>query len=78
MPEHDYLVHVSPTDLRPKGLLWPIRRRDRLPVVGIPLSSEDAPAPLDLQTVLTVAYDRAGYDLEIDYTRTPVPPLSDT
>ena len=30
---------------------------------------------LDLQAVLDTAYDRAGYDLEIDYSADPVPPL---
>ncbi|MFI5074916.1 MAG: DUF4058 family protein [Actinomycetales bacterium] len=30
---------------------------------------------LDLQAVLNAAYDRAGYDLEIDYRADPVPPL---
>jgi hypothetical protein len=31
--------------------------------------------PLNLQAVLGTAYDRAGYDLEIDYKSDPVPPL---
>jgi hypothetical protein len=26
--------------------------------------------------VLDTAYDRAGYDLSVDYTREPVPPLT--
>ena len=75
LPPHEYLVHVSrPTD-RPKGLFWPIRLSHRLPVIKIPLKPEDPDASLDLQAVLTTAYDRADYDLTIDYTRDPVPPL---
>jgi hypothetical protein len=41
------------------------------------LKPGDEDAPLDLQTVLDTAYDRAGYDLEVDYQRSPVPPLAD-
>jgi hypothetical protein len=46
-----------------------------LPAIRIPLKDEDENVALDLQAVLTAAYDRAGYDLEVDYGREPVPPL---
>jgi hypothetical protein len=32
---------------------------------------------LDLQQVFTATYDLLGYDLAIDYTRSPEPPLGD-
>ena len=47
----------------------------RLPVIPIPLKPGDPDARLDLQAVLDAAYDRAGYDLEIDYRSEPNPPL---
>ena len=72
---HHYLVHISKLDQRPHGALWPIPLSQRLPVIPIPLRPEDADVPLDLQAVLTTAYDRAAYDLEIDYRADPVPPL---
>jgi hypothetical protein len=72
---HEYVVHVSKKDLRPRGLLYPIRLTQRLPIIPIPLKPEDPDARLDLQTVLDAAYDRAGYDLEIDYRSEPRPPL---
>ena len=72
---HEYCVHVSPADLRPKGRVWPIRLSQRLPVVGIPLRAPDPDAPLDLQQALEMAYDRGAYDLKLDYTKDPVPPL---
>ena len=72
---HEYLVHVSTTSLRPRGKLFPIRLGQRLPIIPIPLKPEDPDARLDLQAVLDSAYDRAGYDLEIDYRVEPEPPL---
>jgi hypothetical protein len=75
LPPHEYLVYVSRTEKRPKGLYWPLRLSRRLPVIPIPLKSEDPDAKLDLQAVLTTVYDRAGYDFSVDYTRDPVPSL---
>ena len=71
----EYLVHVSPADERPNGLIWPIRLSQRLPVIPIPLLPADLDVPLDLQAVLTTVYDRAGYDVSIDYASDPAPPL---
>lgn len=75
IPPCEYLVHVSRQDRRPRGRVWPIRLSQRLPRVDIPLRSEDPDASLDLQAVLDTVYDRASYDLSIDYTADPVPPL---
>ncbi len=73
---HEYLVHVSKKGMRPRGLLYPIRLPQRLPVIPIPVKAGDPEAILDLQAALDPIYDRAGYDLEIDYRRESVPPLS--
>jgi hypothetical protein len=76
LPPHEYLVHVSRAERYPRGQFWPIRLSQRLPVILIPLKPEDPDAPLDLQAVLATTYDRAGYDLSVEYTREPVPPLA--
>jgi Protein of unknown function (DUF4058) len=73
---HEYLVHVSKKGMRPRGLLFPIRLPQRLPVIPIPVKAGDPDARLDLQAALDPIYDRAGYDLDIDYRREPNPPLS--
>ncbi len=75
LPRGDYFVHVSRKDRRPKGYVWPILLSQRLPVIGIPLKEGDADVELDLQNVLATAYDRAAYDLEIDYRSEVKPPL---
>ena len=70
LPPCDYLVHISRAEDRPEGRLWPIHLPDRLPAVRIPLRNPEE-TWLDLQRVLDQTYDRAGYDLEIDYRRNP-------
>jgi hypothetical protein len=76
LPHHEYAAHDSMCDRRPKGTLWPIRLDQRLPTIPIPLKGDDPDAQLDLQLVLNTAYDRAAYDLEIDYCGNPVPPFA--
>ena len=75
LPRGDYFVHLSRKGDRPKGLIWPIRLPQQLPPITIPLLPEDPDAELDLQQVLNTAYDRAAYDLEIDYKGEPDAPL---
>lgn len=73
--EYEYLVTSLPADLRPDGLAWPIRLTDPLPTIGIPLRKPDADVPLDLQQVLSLAYERGAFEVIVDYRKDPVPPL---
>jgi hypothetical protein len=75
IPPCDYCVVVSRRQRRPKAGIWPIRLRDRLPIIPIPLRSGDSDATLDLQQVLHRIYDTAGYHYFI-YKGQPEPPLS--
>jgi hypothetical protein len=54
--------------------ICPLRLRDRLPTIPIPLRAPDPDARLDLQQVLHDVYDAAGYEDYI-YTGHPQPPL---
>jgi Protein of unknown function (DUF4058) len=45
-------------------------------MIPIPLLSPDPPAPLDMGQALRTVYERARYDLRVDYRKPPVPPLS--
>lgn len=74
---HEYLVHVSRERMRPRGELWGIRLPQRLLVIPIPLKKDDPDGRLDLQAALDSAYDRAQYDLRIDYRKPPRPPLDE-
>jgi Protein of unknown function (DUF4058) len=74
---HEYLIHISRRKLRPRGELFGIRLTQRLPVIPIPLKNGDPDGRLDLQAALDSAYDRAQYDLRIDYGKPPRPPLDE-
>ena len=70
----DYYVLVKRASERTRAGVWPIRLRDGLPPIPVPLRSPDPDARLDLQTVLHTVYDRAGYRHRI-YRGTPKPKL---
>jgi hypothetical protein len=74
-PEGDYSALVSRGERRPAADFWPIRLRDRLPAIPIPLRAPDEESRVDLQDVLHRAYDGPGYEHFI-YAGAPEPPLS--
>ena len=69
-----YRVMLSRAGERPAVVLWPVRLRDRLPVVPVPLRAPDPDAVLDLQDVLHRVYDLGGYADHV-YAHTPAPAL---
>jgi hypothetical protein len=75
-PTSDYHVLVSPEWLRPQAALYSFSTRDPLPTIPVPLRRGE-PAPLlALGPLLAGVYDRARYDLSLDYgTAPPEPPL---
>jgi hypothetical protein len=75
--DSDYRVHLSRVQERPQSWVWPIALQHRLPKIPIPLRPEHPEAELDLQAVLNLAYDRAGYDLILKYTGDPNPPFTE-
>ena len=76
LPAAHYLVMVCKAGERPHSSVWPISVRQPLPTIPIPLLHPDPPVPLDLGQALRTAYERARYDLRVDYREPPVPPLS--
>jgi hypothetical protein len=77
LPPADYFVFLSRAEKRPMLEVWPIRLRDTLPTVPVPLLGRDGDAPLDLQAAITTIYDAIGYDLVIDYKEPPEVALSE-
>lgn len=74
LPDCDYLVVVSRAPERPDVDVWPIRLRDPLPEIPIPLRAGGAEARIDLGLALHLTYDRAGYEDHV-YRRRPQPLL---
>lgn len=72
----DYRILLSRSEQRPAAELIPLRVRDPLPTITIPLLGSDPSPTLALNALLHALYDRAGYDLRIDYTHPPEPTLS--
>ena len=75
MPPCDYCVVVSRAGQRPHADGWPLRLRDPLPEVPVPLRAGEADARLDLKAILDHVYDAAGYGYYI-YSGRPEPLLS--
>jgi hypothetical protein len=75
LPECDYCVLVRRMETRLEAGLWPIRLREPLPVVPIPLRPPHPDAQLDLQQILHRIYDAAGYEDYI-YRGQPHPQLN--
>lgn len=72
-----YRILVSRAEQRPRSELYPFGIQDRIPVFKIPLLEGDDEPILSLTPILHNIYTRAGYDLQIDYTTSPIPPLSE-
>jgi hypothetical protein len=69
----DYRILISRADQRPRADLYAFSVRQPLPTFTLPLQRGDAEPRVDLQAL----YDRAGFDLAVDYRRDPAPPLSE-
>lgn len=77
-PVHsDYRVLVSRGSQRPRARLYAFNLRQPIPVFHIPLLPGDTEPEIDLGQVLHALYQRARFDLRLDYTVPPVPPLSE-
>lgn len=75
LPPMPYFVFLSRVESRPMTEVWPIVLNQSLPVVPVPLLPGDSDVPLDLQLIFTTVYDLLGYDLVVDYARSPEVPL---
>lgn len=76
LPAADYYAIVSRRHRRPRAEVYAWTIRDLLPSIPIPLKGGDPDVWLDLQAVFTTVYDRARYDLSLDY-RAPLAPEPD-
>jgi hypothetical protein len=71
-----YRILVSRSDRRPHADLYAFNLPDPIPAFPLPLQPTDPEPLIHLQSILQDIYDRAGFDLAIDYNQTPTPPLT--
>ncbi|GET43170.1 hypothetical protein MiSe_79910 [Microseira wollei NIES-4236] len=60
---------------RPRAYLYAFSLRDAIPSFSLPFQSGESEPMVELQSLLNGVYERAGYDLRLDYTQEPVPKL---
>ncbi|UBF28109.1 DUF4058 family protein [Kovacikia minuta CCNUW1] len=72
----DYRILVSRSQERPKAQLYAFSLRQPIPAFPIPLRRGEPEPLLELQPLLHHVYDRARFELEIDYQQPPSPKLS--
>lgn len=75
--ETHYRILVSQSIRRPKADLFAFNLQEPIPAFRLPLKPGDKEPLVDLQSLLSQVYDQGSYDLEIDYTKEPVPKLSE-
>ncbi|AFY56387.1 hypothetical protein Riv7116_3947 [Rivularia sp. PCC 7116] len=73
--QSDYRILVSRSNKRPKADLYAFNLKDNIPTFPLPLREEDKEPLVDLQELINGIYERASYDLVIDYSQEPVPAL---
>ena len=73
--ESDYRIVVSRATTRPRAHLYPFNLRDPIPAFSLPLLPDDEEATVELGVIFHALYERASYDMSLDYSQPPVPPL---
>ena len=71
----DYRILVSRAPQRPRAQLYPFSVRQPIPTFHLPLLPDDDEPLVDLGQILHALYQRARFDLRLDYSQPPVPPL---
>jgi hypothetical protein len=61
-------------EVHPQAVVYLFTIRDPIPDIPVPLQPGDAEPSLALNQLLHDVYDRAGYDLTVDYRQSPPPP----
>jgi hypothetical protein len=73
LPDNPYFIFVRRGNETSLGI-WPVDMDKPIPVVPVPLLNTDHDVPLAVGQAIDNIYDRAAYDLRIDYDQPPPPP----
>jgi hypothetical protein len=72
-----YRIVVSPSEIRPRASLYGFNLQDKIPEFLVPLRAGEPEPEIALKSLLDEIYDQGSYDLRIDYSRSPIPALSE-
>jgi hypothetical protein len=75
--QSDYRILISRGTQRPRAYLIAFTLRQPIPPFTLPLLPGEEEPEVALNQILHALYGRARFDLRLDYTQPPVPPLSD-
>jgi hypothetical protein len=75
--QSDYRILVSRGTQRPRATLIACTLRQPIPAFMLPLLPGDAEPEVALNHILHALYQRARFDLRLDYSQLPVPPLAE-
>jgi hypothetical protein len=73
--QSDYRILVSRGIQRPRASLIAFTLRQPIPAFTLPLLPDDDEREVALNRILHTLFRRACYDLWLDYTQPPIPPL---
>jgi hypothetical protein len=73
IPPSPYCISVTRAGERVD--VWTIALQEALPIIPVPLLPPDADIPLNISQAIHQVYAEADYDLTIDYSRQPPPPV---
>jgi hypothetical protein len=76
--QSDYRILVSRGIQRPRASLIAFTLRQPIPAFTLPLLPGDDEPDVALNRVFHALYQRARFDLRLDYTQPPIPPLTET
>ena len=71
----DYRILVARGSGRPQAHLYAFSVRKPIPTFPLPLLPGDVEPLVDINTILHDLYDRAAFDMRVNYSQPPVPPL---
>lgn len=74
-PNADYRILISRANRRPRADLLVFGVREQIPSFALPLLPGDDEPVVELNRLLHELYERAGFDLRINYSQPPEPPL---
>lgn len=76
-PQSHYRIVMSQSETRPKAKLYGFNLPDEIPEFLVPLRAGEPEPIINLNLLLNEIYDQGSYDLRINYSRPPIPTLSE-